>query len=506
MENQQKWNQLDRILTEYTAYAHAINKMNFDMLCCAPEEGRAPAGDDMAVIGKHLYRLTHSKKYSQLLCDLHNHNEGLSPVQQKTIEHLYTSWEKQKNVPAKLSYEMDVARNRAYGKWLEAKQANDFSIFRDSFAAVVDYTRKAISLRDHQLPTAYDACLDDYEEGGSIPQLDTFFAALRERIVPLIARIQKDGKPIRSDFMSRPCPISQQEAFSKYLLELEGLRQSALVLMTTEHPFTTNFGPHDVRVTTHYYEENFISNIFTTLHEGGHALFMQNEPDEFYRLHADGHMSNAMHECISRFYENLIGRSEAFIRFVYPKLRELTGDTFADVTERELYEAANLATPGLNRCEADELTYCLHIMIRYELEKAFINGEITVDEIPALWNAKYKEYLGVDVPGDAQGCLQDVHWTDSYGYFPSYALGSAYGVQILRTMQKDFDVFAAVEQGNLLPIRDWLKQHVFSIASITTPDEWIRAITGESLNVNYFLDYLEEKFTALYQLSSNTNR
>ena len=323
---------------------------------------------------------------------------------------------------------------------------------------------------------------------------------LSARIVPLVRRIQTEGKPIRMDFMSRPCPISQQEAFSKYLLELEGLDKEALVLMTTEHPFTTNFGPKDVRVTTHYYENNFVSNIFTTLHEGGHALFMQNEPEEFYREHAANSMTNGMHECISRFYENLIGRSEAFVHFIYPKLQELSGGTFADVSERQLYEAVNAAAPGLNRCDADELTYCLHIMIRNELEKAFMNGEITVDEIPALWNQKYQDYLGVTVPDDAQGCLQDVHWTMPAGYFPSYALGSAYGVQILRTMEKDFDVFTCAAKGDLLPIRDWLKAHVFSIASITTPDEWIRAITGESLNPDYFLTYLEEKFSALYEL------
>ena len=153
------------------------------------------------------------------------------------------------------------------------------------------------------------------------------------------------------------------------------------------------------------------------------------------------------------------------------------------------------------RTEADELSYCLHIMVRYELEKAFINGEITVDEIPALWNAKYREYLGIEVPDDARGCLQDVHWSGiAYGYFPSYALGNAYGAQILHTMKKDFDVDAAVRAGELGKVRDWLIGHVFSIASISTPDEWIRAITGESLNVDYFLDYLEDKFTRLYEL------
>ena len=227
---------------------------------------------------------------------------------------------------------------------------------------------------------------------------------------------------------------------------------------------------------------------------------LQNEPAELYENHCADNMSCAMHECISRFFENIIGRSEEFLRFVSPKLRELSGDTFADVTDRELYEAVNVARPSLNRMNADELTYCIHIMIRYEIEKKFMNGEIAVDEIPALWSEKYKEYLGVDVPNDEEGCLQDVHWTGMFGYFPSYALGNAYGAQILRAMQKDFDVFAAAGRGDLKTIGDWLTEHVFSIASMTTPDEWIRAITGEPLNVDYYLDYLEEKFTALYEI------
>ncbi len=501
MTNQQKLRKLFAILDEIRSYGNAIGKMSFDMECCAPEEGIEPAGVDMAVLGKHIHKLTHSKRFEKLVQELHADSEGLTPVQKKAVEHLYDDWSKTKNISAKLSYEMDLASNKAYGAWLSAKKANDFSLFRDSLADLIRYTRLAVDLRDEKKATVYDTCLDDIEKGGSIAQLDAFFAALKERIVPLLKRVVEEGKPIREDFMSRPVPIPRQEAMSKYLLELEGLRQSALVLMTTEHPFTTNFGNHDVRVTTHYHEDSFISNVFTTLHEGGHALFMQNEPQELHDNHCADNMSNAMHETISRFYENLIGRSEAFIALVAPKIRELSEGVFDDVTDRELYEAVNVARPSLIRTEADELSYCLHIMVRYELEKRFINGEITVDEIPALWNAKYREYLGIEVPDDARGCLQDVHWSGiAYGYFPSYALGNAYGAQILHTMKRDFDVDAAVRAGDLIKIRDWLTEHVFSIASLTTPDEWIRAVTGESLNVNYFLDYLEEKFTKLYEL------
>ncbi len=500
MTNQQKWKKLAGLLEEIEVYHRCLGKMQFDMECCAPEEGIAPAGEDIAILGKQVHRLTHAKPYEKLIVELHADAEGLTPVQKKAVEHLYDSYARTKNISAALSFEIDLAASRAYGDWLSAKKADDFSLFRDSFATLIGYTRKEIDLRDEKKATYYDTCLDDYEKGGGIAQLDAFFDALKARIIPLLRRIAQEGKPIREDFLNRPVPVAQQEAMSRYLLELEGLRKSALVLMTTEHPFTDHYGPHDVRVTTHYYEENFISNIFSTLHEGGHALFMQNEPKELYDEHYADNMSCAMHECISRFYENIVGRSEAFIHFVAPKLRELSGGVFDDVSERELYEAVNLARPGLIRMEADELSYCLHILVRYELEKAFINGEITVDEIPALWKAKYGEYLGVEVPDDARGCLQDVHWTMSYGYFPSYALGNAYGAQILRTMEKDFDVYAAIAAGELTKLRDWLTEHVFAIASLKTPDEWIRAITGEGLNVNYYLDYLEEKFTKLYGL------
>lgn len=501
MTNKEKIDNLFEIMSEIEAYGRVIGKVSFDMQCCAPEEGMEQAGLDMAIVGKHLYELMHSETYERLVVELHADSDGLTPVQKKLIERLYEGHQKVKNQTPEFSFQADQAVNQAYGQWLAAKKDADFATFRDSLAALIDFQRRAIDLREQTYTSYYNACLDDYEKGGNTDQLDAFFAALKGRIVPLMQRIVKEGKPIREDFLTRPCPIPEQENFSRWLMEIQGLRPTATVLMTTEHPFTTNFGPKDVRVTTHYYEENFLSNIFSTLHEGGHALFMQNEPEEFYEQHTANGMSNAMHECISRFYENLIGRSEAFIRFVYPKLQEVSGDTFADVTVRELYEAVNIARPSLKRTEADELTYSIHVLVRYELEKAFINGEIGVDEIPALWNAKYKEYLGVDVPDDGQGCLQDVHWAyGNFGYFPSYALGNAYGAQILHRMEQEFDVFGAVEAGDLGKVLTWLKDKVFSIASVTDPDEWIRRITGESLNVDYYLTYLEKKYSALYEL------
>lgn len=500
MTNKEKIAKLYEILDEADVYGRAIGKIDFDMQTVAPEEGLDRAGEDEAFLSKKHFEITHSDEFSSLVCGLHDDPSGLSELENKVVDKLYDEWKKEKNLSEELVYKYTLASNKAFSKWLSAKKKNDFSIFRDSFEEVIKLTREMIEVRDEKSATVYDALLDDTERGGSISQLDSFFESLKERIIPLVERIVKDGKPIREDFMSRKCPVALQSEFSRRLLKAEGLRSEALVLSESEHPFTTNFGIHDVRVTTHYYEDNFISNIFTTMHEGGHALLMQNEPEEFEKNHISDSVTNGMHECISRFYENIIGRSEEFIHFIYPQLLEITGDTFADISERELYEAVNAVHPSLIRTESDELTYCLHIIIRYEIEKAFVNGDITVDEVPALWNKKYKEYLDVDVPDDASGCLQDVHWTGGYGYFPSYALGNAYGAQILETMKKDIDVFALVREGRLDEIAQWLIKNVFSIASITTPDEWIRRITGESLDPKYYLDYMEKKFSALYCL------
>ena len=499
MTNEERWQELSERLNEIEAFAHAEGKMEFDRDCVCPPRGMDVAAQDMAYIGRGLFRLTHDKEYLALLTALHEDPTGLTPVQKRVVKVAYEDYLKEKNVSEDLAFRADLASQKAHNAWLKAKEAKDFSIFRDALGDFIQVVLEVLATREDQKATPYDTLLDDYEPGGSIAQLDGFFDSLKERIVPLVKAIGASKKKIDTSFLSRPVSIPKQEAFSRRLLELEGLEKDRLVFMSTEHPFTTHFGPGDLRVTTHFYENDFISNAFSTLHEGGHALFMGNEPEEFYTNHLSDNMTNGMHECISRFYENIIGRSEAFCAYILPDMKRIA-EVFDDVTPRAFYEAVNRATPSLIRTESDELTYCLHILVRYELEKALINGDIKVADVPAAWNERYKKYLGVDVRDDAAGCLQDVHWTFSFGYFPSYALGNAYGAQILHTMEKDFDVFGAVGQGDLAGVLAWLKEHVFATASMLDPDPWIRGITGESLNVNYFLNYLEKKYSELYQL------
>ena len=265
--------------------------------------------------------------------------------------------------------------------------------------------------------------------------------------------------------MSREVPIEKQEQFSNYILETIGFDFSRGCIATTEHPFTDTLSKDDTRVTTHYYLNQFVSNIFTIAHEGGHALFGQNQDDEDFNHYIDDSMTLGMHESVSRFYENILGRSKAFIHLIYPKFKEIFGDIFFDVSEEELYEAVNEVKPSLIRTEADELTYSLHIIIRYEIEKDIINNKVDLKDIKALWNKKYEEYLGVTPTNDSEGILQDVHWSSGFGYFPTYALGNIYNAMYYNSMKEKLDVDKLIRENKMDVILKYMTENVFKDAN-----------------------------------------
>ncbi len=500
MTNRRKINYINRTLDRVNLYYRVLGKVNFDMQCVAPKKGLKRASEDVNELSSIPFKLMHSKKFMDTVSELYFNKEDLNEYEIKLVDNLYESKEKTKNITPKMQNEYNKATSESYLKWLECKEKGDYQSFKPYLERVINLTRERILLRDKQEKTIYDTILNDFEKGNSIEILDAYFNKLKGEIVPLVKKILNSKKKIRRDFLSNKVEIYKQERFSKWLLEHEALDMDALVLMTTEHPFTTGFGLGDTRVTTHYYEDMFISNLYSILHEGGHALFDQNEPEIFHKYHIEGNMTMAMHECASRFFENMIGRSKAYIDLIYPTFKEIFNEEFKDVTKQELYEGVNIAEPSLIRTEADELTYSLHILIRYELEKGFINGDFPIDELDKRWNEKYQEYLGVEVPNNKVGILQDVHWTDTYGYFPSYSLGSAYAAQIYKTMEKDINIEECIRNDEIYKIRDWLKEKAWSIASITDPNEWIKKVTGEDFNPDYYINYLKEKFTEIYEL------
>ena len=480
-------------------YNHAIGIMYFDFETIVPSKAREEEADVLDYFSNELFKLSHNKEMDELVIDLYNHKEELDDeLDKKLVEYLYESYEKNKNITPEFDLKMSNIFSRSYNTWLEAKEKKDYKIFMPVFKDVIDISKQAIELRDNRLPNIYDEMLNDCEKGLIQEDLDPFFNELKEGLLELLSKIRASKHVIRDDFLSRNVPIYKQEAFSKYLLELNGYDFSKGVLSTTEHPFTSNVARNDARVTTHYYEDMFLSNIFSIIHEGGHAIFMQNERDIDHDHYINDRVTNGMHESVSRFYENIVGRSKEYIHLIYPKLIE-TFEEFKDVSEEELYEAVNIVKPSLIRTEADEVTYGLHIIIRYEMEKLIVNNKISIEEIPHKWNELYKQYLGVDVPNDSEGVLQDVHWTSGFGYFPSYAIGNCYNAMYLNRLKNELNFEELILKGDFASINKWMKENVFVHANVLTPKEWIKELTGESLSPKAFLAYLNEKYSKIYR-------
>ena len=330
--------------------------------------------------------------------------------------------------------------------------------------------------------------------------LDRFFSVLRERLVPVIRAVGK-APQVDDSFLHKRYPVEIQRKFSDDLMEVLGLDRRHCTIGETEHPFTLNFNSQDVRITTHYVEDGLAESMYSVIHEGGHALYeLGVDPANDYTVLAGG-SSMSIHESQSRFYENLIGRSLPFIRAIYPRVQALFPEQLAGVTDEMFYRAVNKAQPSLIRTEADELTYSFHVMIRYEIEKQLIGGTLAVKDVPAEWKRLYREYLGVEVPNDRQGCLQDSHWSGgSFGYFPSYALGSAYGVQMLHSMEREIDVWGSVGRGDLTPVTAWLREKIHQYGCLLEPGQLVKNACGD-FDPTVYTDYLTEKYTRLYGLA-----
>ena len=502
MENitKEKLEYLKSNLSTLKKYYHALGIMNFDFETCAPRDAQEEEAETMSYFSNEAFKIATSDEMKEATVYLYEHRDELEPLDRICVNYLYEDYLETKNVTPEIQLRWAQIGNKAYIDWHEAKEKSDFSIFEKSLGDVLEISKEDVSLRENALPDFYDNLLNDCEKGVLGKDLDAFFDELKAGLIDLIGRIKRSEHVIRTDFLTRKVPIYKQEQFSRYLLELNGYDFSKGYITTTEHPFTSPVAENDARVTTHYYEDMFLSNIFSVIHEGGHAIFMQNEPAEDHAHFINDHVSNGMHESVSRFYENVIGRSEEYVHLIYPKLMELFGDELGDVSERELYEAVNVVTPSLIRTEADEVTYGLHIVIRYEMEKLICSGKIKIADVPKKWNELYTEYLGVTPDSDKTGVLQDVHWSGGFGYFPSYALGNAYNAMYVKEMSKDIDFKGAIARGDFALINGWMKEHVFKKANVLTPKEWLVDLTGRSLTAKDFLEYLNEKYMKIYEL------
>ena len=481
------------------AYNHAMSALYLDAGTVAPKNTTAGRNVTMEVLSRVTFELSTDPKRGELIAYLEDHADELDASTRRQVEVARKGFDQMRRIPAEEYVAYSVLLNEAQDVWEKAKNENDFPAFAPYLEKIVDYNRKFAGYYDPN-KAPYDALLNEYEEGLTMETLDAFFAQLRAVIVPLLAKTQA-AEQIDDSFLEQSYPIELQRQYSDYLMEVLGLDRGHCGLAETEHPYTLTFNNKDVRITTHYHENNLTFSMYSVIHEGGHALYELGCGDAYEFTNLSGGASMSIHESQSRFYENLIGRSRPFVELVFPKLKELFPRQLEHVTADMFYRAVNKAQPSLIRTEADELTYCIHVMIRYEIEKQLIAGTLAVADVPAAWNRMYQEYLGIDVPSDKQGCLQDSHWSGgAIGYFPSYALGSAYGAQLLAKMREDLgDIYADVAKGDLSRITGWLREKIHRHAGFKKPASLFEDICGK-FDASFFTDYLTQKFSALYHI------
>ena len=426
---------------------------------------------------------------------LEAHDSVLTEVERAMTRETGRSCRKLKAVPPAEYQAFSALSAQSQIVWETARAKKDFGMMLPYYEKIFDYQRRLCDWYGYE-KHPYDALLDDFEKGATVEKLDKFFEALREGIVPLVKEINQSA--------SQPAEIKglfdveKQKALLPWLTDFVGYDRSRGKIGEVEHPFCTTVNRHDVRITTKYHEDNLLSALFSTIHESGHAIYEQNMDEELECYGLADCASMGMHESQSRLYENILCRSKAFAAQLLPKLREQF-DYFNDWDENALYRAINIARPSLIRIEADELTYSLHIMVRYELEKSLMTGDIKTADLPGLWNDKYEEILGVRPGDDAEGVLQDVHWSGgSVGYFPSYAIGTAYGAQIVDAIKRTVDIDSCIAGGNLSSVTSWLKENIHKQGATLLPDDLLKQATGSPFDAKYYVDYLTEKFSSLY--------
>ena len=490
--------ELKQLELELFALGHAMGILSYDGVTCAPKTSAVPREKTMGVLSEMEYRVLVNDRVKDLLAELNENRESLNDIQKKEVSELSDRLRRTTCIPAKEYAAYASLVTKASDVWHESKKNSDFASFLPYLEKIVETNIRFAAYRAPD-KDPYDAVLDEYEKGACKKDLDLFFSRLQKELTPLVLAIGKCPAPkdIEGVF-----PIEKQRVFSERLMRLMGLPKESCIIGETEHPFTDDASKWDVRITTHYHEDQVLSSMYSVIHEGGHALYELGVADELQFTCLGGGSSMGVHESQSRFYENIIGRSRAFVHMIYPVMRECFPAEMTPYSEEDLYRAVNRAMPSLIRTEADELTYPMHVMVRYELEKALFDGSLCCRDLPGEWNRLYKQYLGVDVPNDREGVLQDSHWSGgALGYFPSYALGSAYGAQMLSCMKKTVDVDGCVAAGDLTPVTAWLRDRIHRYGRLLDPADLCRsAFDGAAFDPGAYIRYLTDKFTAIYAL------
>lgn len=493
------YEELQPYLEKAMALQTAMVLFEWDDETLAPKEAGAYTSKVIGTLSEEYLEKITCGEVKRLIAECKK-DETLSEVEAAIVREVADELEKLECIPPKEYREFAQLSAESTRIWAEARKNKDFEAFAPTLQKVIDYQKKFASYRAKDGQKLYDVMLDTYEKDFNMEALDEFFRQLKDAIVPLLKEIMKHGKKIDDGFLTGDYPVEKQEEIAKYLAEYVGFDFDKGVLAVSAHPFTTNLHNHDVRITTAY-NEHVDDSIFSVIHEAGHGIYELGIRDELTQTMVGQGASMGMHESQSRFFENIIGRNRAFWVPVYGKLQELFPEQLGDIDLDTFIDAINKVQPSLIRTQADELTYSLHVMIRYEIEKMLMEENLEVEKLPDVWADKYEEYLGVRPKDVSEGVLQDIHWSQgSFGYFPSYALGSAFGAQLYARMKKKMDFEGLLEDGKIDVIREYLKDHIHQFGKLKTSREILKDVTGEDFSPKYYIEYLTEKYRKIYEL------
>jgi len=479
------------------AYQLALGIASWDSNTEAPRACFPYRSDMLSVLSGELFSLQVSDEYRHVVNSLYEAPQELNELQWKEVEKAKKDLDKIANIPKEDYIEYAKLTNMAQKEWEKAKEDDDFERFKPYLEKIIAYKKKMLSYRAPEMHP-YDVLLDDFEEGMDRETYDEFFDTVREEIVPFAKKIlQKTSDS--PGFLRNKFPKEAQREFVEYLMDVFAFDRNKGHLKESVHPFTWNTHSKDVRFTVRYLEDYVFSSVFAAIHELGHALYEQQVDEAFDMTNLKSGASMGIHESQSRFYENIIGRSLAFWETHLDAFKKRFPTQMKGVEVDDFYAAANRVEETFIRVEADELTYPLHILLRYEIERMIFDDEVTVEELPDVWNRKVKQYLNLDVEKDSDGILQDVHWSGGMmGYFPTYALGSAYAAQIYYAMKKSLDIEDAIRNDDIKAINEWLRDNIHCYGKSLKPYEILERVTQERFNPEYYVRYLKEKYTALY--------
>ena len=478
----------------------ALALLHWDQETYMPKKGASFRAQQIATLSGVTHELATHQNLGRWLKELIN-DTALPENEARNVELMHKEYERSQKYPVEFITEQSRSISAAYQAWEEAREKNDYSIYEPHLEKLVALKRREteiLGFEDHP----YDALLDEFEPGSKTSSVEKLFEEVREHLVPFIKAIGAQKAPDCS-FMSRHYPEDKQWDFGLVLLEQMGYDFEAGRQDKSTHPFTINFSPEDVRVTTRVDEHNLDEMIWSCVHEGGHALYEQGIKPEHYGMPSGEYVSLGIHESQSRLWENNVGRSLGYWEVNFPKLQAAFPKQLGDVSLKQFYQAMNNVKPSFVRTSADELTYHSHILIRFEAEKALIEGSLATKDLRDFWNAKYKEYLGLTVTNDKEGILQDIHWSHgSFGYFPTYSIGSFYAAQFYNAATNQISGLEDhIKAGNMKPLLEWLRTNIHQHGKLYTADELCERITGEKLRFGHFMDYAQTKYSALYNLS-----